>query len=389
MKRRTFINTLGGAIVSGGCLSSCQDATPNILRIRSLKHSLPPQLVGEFTKSIQPKPLVEMVTEPQLRELLKNLQEWQKEQQAEAKGFKLPLIPAAKDKKYIPNLATIGDSWLSSAIKAGAISPLNPEGMGSWGKLDPRWQALVRLDGNGNRSQKGQIWGIPYRWGTMLIIYRRDRLQRAKIKPPADWADLWKPEFKQKISVLADPRATIGLTLKKLGQSFNTPNPDRVPDLALELAKLHQQVKFYSSDRYLQALAIEDTWVAVGWSSDIIDLITKNTNYGAVIPPSGTALWADLWVQPASAESNPDRLKLAYQWIDYCLQPENSDRLALFASGASPLLVNNGPSPIVTNLQQASIILPPKSTLDRSEFISPLPTPDLAAYDRLWQQMFG
>jgi putative spermidine/putrescine transport system substrate-binding protein len=388
MQRRAFLSTLGTLAIANGCLTACQAQMPTTLRVRALKRSIPPQLVTDFTKSIQPSPEVESIVENQLSELAELLKLWRKEGQAEAKGAKIPFVPAAKDATYIPDLVSTGDTWLPQLIKEKSIRPIDPSSLRNWSKLDPRWLELVRRSDNGDRSDNGKLWGMPYRWGTMLIVYRRDLLAQNKIKPPADWADLWRTEFQQRIAVPDDPRSTIGFTIKKIGEKYNSQNIDRLTELPTELAKLHRQVKFYSSDYYLQSLAIGDAWVAVGWSGDIIDLVSKNSNYAAVIPPSGTALWADLWVQPAAiATPNPDRLKLAHQWIDYCWQPQTSDRLAIYASSASPILTNTPPNSLITNLQQNALILPPKAILDRSEFLYPLSADDEKSYARLWQQM--
>jgi putative spermidine/putrescine transport system substrate-binding protein len=383
---------LAGIALASNYLTGCQATPPQILRVRSLKNSLPPQIVSDFIKSIErsPRPEVELAAEPQIPELLELLKTWQTEGKAEAKGFKLPFFPASRDAKYIPDVVSMGDTWLPEAIASKSIQAIDDRNplLNNLGKLDPSWLELVRRDDRGLMSKEGKIWGLPYRWGTMSIIYRRDLLEQNKLSPPKDWADLWLPEYKQRISILDDPRASIGIGLKKIGQSLNAKNIDRLRELPPELAKLHRQVKFYSSDYYLQSLAIGDTWIAVGWSNDIIDLVAKNANYGAIVPPAGTALWADLWVLPRlNGVPDADRSKLAYQWIDYSWNPQNTDRLAVYAASASPILKNTQPSSLISNLQQISLILPPKETLDRSEFLHPLDRDNYNIYLNLWRQM--
>ena len=76
--------------------------------------------------------------------------------------------------------------------------------------------------------------------------------------------------MKGNISLLNQAREVIGLTLKKLGKSYNTEDIGQVENLKSELVQLNQQVKFYSSDNYLQSLVIGDTWLAVGWSKDCL-----------------------------------------------------------------------------------------------------------------------
>jgi putative spermidine/putrescine transport system substrate-binding protein len=387
MQRRSFLITIG-SIAIGSTLTSCQGQETSILRVLALKNSLPPQLLGGFIKSIQPTPKVELATEGQFKEILTQLQQWFKTGDAEAKGLKFPLVPPARSAAYIPQLASMGDAWLPQAIQAKSIEPIATQTLTNWGKLDSRWQELARRDDRGHSSSNGQVWGVPYRWGTTVIAYRRDLLAAAQIPIPKDWEDLWQPKLRQRISVLDRSREVIGLALKKLGLSYNQADLNQVTNLKLELQKLHQQVKFYSADTYLQPLTLGDTWVAVGWSSDIMDLVQKNPNIGAIVPRSGTAIWADLWVQPKSKNSNsPERVKLSHQWMDYCLQVQPSNQISLFTSGTAPLLTSLPSTSILPDIQHNSLILPDRAILAKSEFLYPLSAPTQSQYDQLWREI--
>jgi len=55
----------------------------------------------------------------------------------------------------------------------------------------------------------------------------------------------------------------------------------------------------------------------------------------AIIPQSGTALWADLWVRPAD---NRSRTSLGEQWIDFCWQPQIAEQISLLSKATSPFL---------------------------------------------------
>ncbi|WP_310422904.1 extracellular solute-binding protein [Chamaesiphon sp. VAR_48_metabat_135_sub] len=389
MHRRSFLLTLG-SLALGSSLTSCQGQNLQILRLLALKNSLPPQLLSEFSKSIQPtNSRVELALEGQFKEILTQLQEWYKTGKAEAKGLKIPLVPPTKSPEYIPNLVSIADAWLPAAIEGKSIEPIEIKHLTNWSKLESRWQELARRDERGKSSSTGQIWGVPYRWETTVIIYRRDRLTEANIPIPKDWEDLWHPKLRQRISVLDRSREVIGLTLKKLGYSYNLADLSQVTNLKSTLAKLHQQVKFYSADYYLQPLIMGDTWVAVGWSSDAIDLIKNNPNIGAIVPSSGTAISADLWVQPKypTKQIPTERTKLTQQWIDYCLQPQVSNQISLLTSGTSPLLTSLNPTEIIPDIRHNSLILPSKSILDKSEFIYPLSAKSQIQFDQQWQEI--
>jgi putative spermidine/putrescine transport system substrate-binding protein len=397
MQRRSFLFTIGSLALGTG-LTGCQGQDRSILRLLALKNSLPQQLLSEFSKSFESnKPKVELTFESQFAEILTQLQEWYQTGKADAKGLKIPFVPPAKGAAYIPNLVSISDAWLTTAIAKKSIQPIETKELTNWSKLETRWQELVRRDERGDRSNTGQTWGVPYRWGTTVIIYRRDKLAEHNIPIPQDWQDLWQPQLRQRISLLDRSREVIGLTLKKLGESYNVADIAKITNLKSELQKLHQQAKFYSAENYLQPLVIGDTWVAVGWSLDTIDLIQKNPNIGAIVPTSGTAISADLWVRPAlstklsSAErlaaSNADRLLLDRQWLDYCLQPQFSNQISLYTAGAAPLLTSLKASEISPAIQKNPLILPPKSVLDKSEFIYPLSPTSQRQFDRLWQEV--
>jgi putative spermidine/putrescine transport system substrate-binding protein len=388
MHRRSFLFTLG-SLALAPMFASCQAEDRRVLRVLALKNSLPPQLLPGFIKSIQSSNKVELVVEGQFKEIVAQLQEWNKTGEAEAKGFKVPLMPAAKSAEYIPNVVSMGDAWLSTAITAKIIEPIDIQKLTNWGKLDSRWHELAMRDNAGNSIPKGQVWGVPYRWGTTVIIYRRDKLAAAEIPIPQDWSDLWNPKLRQRISVLDRSRETIGLTLKKLGESYNHPDLTQVTNLKSTLQQLHQQVKFYSADNYLQPLLMGDTWMAVGWSADAIDLIQKNPNMGAIVPRSGTAIWADLWVQPTTKNQGEsiDRSKLTQQWIDYSLQPQSSNQISLFTPGTAPLLTSTKPSEILPDIQRNPLISPPKNILDKSEFLYPLAPTTQAQFDSLWREI--
>lgn len=56
------------------------------------------------------------------------------------------------------------------------------------------------------------------------------------------------------------------------------------------------QVRLFDSQYYIKAFGVDDVWVAVGWSSDILPAARRMSNVAVVVPKSGASLWADLWV---------------------------------------------------------------------------------------------
>ncbi len=374
LSRRTFLTT--STLTLTQFLLACGQS-PTLLQVRLLKGSIPAQILKEFQRKKDKEGYLDFSQGDQLAELYKLLEIWKEPKQEEAR-FSLPWRDRTPP---IADLVTLGDFWLAPAIQQGLIQPMEWEVQWKW--FTPEWRNLVQRDPQGNPDPNGKVWAAPYRWGTLMIAYQPEKF-KALGWTPKDWSDLWRPELKGHISLPESPRSVIGLTLKKLNQSANQPNLDTVPTLAAELAALHQQVKFYSSDAYLQPLSLGDTWAAVGWSTEILPTVERNPSLAAVVPASGTLLTADLWVHPVASQPTVAKIGKLMDWINFCWEPEIATQLSLLSPGTAPFFKGNGQFPVPAALQAKPLRLPPKEILDRSEFLLPVPS---EKYARLWAEI--
>ncbi|MFB2936827.1 extracellular solute-binding protein [Aerosakkonemataceae cyanobacterium BLCC-F154] len=383
MKRRDFL--LGtGTVTVLGLISACSSQQQASLRIRLLKDSIPAQLLNKFRQEFQQIGELDLTVEAQLLKLFESLQikpkspDW---------WSRLPLLAPREKVRPSSDLVTLGDYWLAAAIEQKLIQPLDPDRLKNWQKLPLQYQRLVRRNQQGNIDLKGEVWGAPYRWGTTMIAYRKDIFQDRGFAPPQDWDVLWKPELRDRISLLDQPREVIGLTLKKIDRqnSYNTQQLDKIPQLKSELKALDRQVKFYSNNTYLQPLILGDTWVAVGWSTDILPLVQRYPNIiAAVIPQSGTSLWADLWVHPTKASNNFD---LARDWIDFGWQPEIAVLFSRFGKAASPIFAGEKLNELPKSIRDKQLIFPTAEVYQKSDFLLPLSPTAQQQYLNLWQEI--
>ena len=365
LSRRKFLLTaLASAIAP--TLSSCSNGN-NTLSVKVLRDSIPSQLLGEFKKQFQLSRQFDLQPVSQLKDLYELLEN-----------------AAQQEAVKIPNLVTLGDIWLKDAITEQLIQPLALNSLSNWQNLPSFWRKIGQRDSQGNFDPAGKTWGAPYRWGSTIIAYREDKFRNAGYDLPTDWGDLWREELRDRVSLLNQPREVIGLTLKKMGKSYNAENLDSIPNLKSELATLQQQVKFYSSQAYLQPLILGDTWLAVGWSSDALELRRRYPEIKTIIPKSGTALWADLWVNPTGNQALTEQIS---QWINFCWQLQAATQIGLFTNGSSPILLNTSSEKIPDSLQQDSLRIPSQALLEKSEFLFPLSPETEEQYQQRWQQM--
>ena len=389
---RRFFLTSTSALFLTQLLSGCSNDVES-LKILLLEDSIPTQLIKDFRKIIGKGKQVDFEANTQLLKIYNLLKTWQKDPDSIKKtNLLLQILGKSTNNNF--SLATLGDSWLQTAITQKVIQPLKIEELNGWGNLPVFWQQLVTRNHQGKVAANSPIWGAPYRWGSVVIAYRSDKLDQLGWTP-TDWEDLWRDDLQDRLSLLNSPRETIGLTLKKLGYSYNTEDLTSVPNLESELLALHQQAKLYSSDRYLQPLILGDTWVAVGWSTDIVPVSERRSNIKYAVPKSGTSLWADLWIKPRSpvdlgseseiAAKERDLAALMNEWISFCWQPTAAQQISLFTSGgASPTLWNVKPEKLPKNLQNNRFLSSEALVAEQSEFLLPLDAKAQEQYQSLW-----
>jgi putative spermidine/putrescine transport system substrate-binding protein len=384
ISRRAFI---GSAIfvTLPWLLSGCNNSA-EILKIFLLEDSIPPQSIRDFHKIITGSKNIDFQLSEGLSTNFDLLKNWQNSKNSAKKSSwfakKLP------ESLNNTNLLSLGDSWLQQAIVDRLIQPLDIAKLEGWNSLPLAWQNLVRRNERGELDDSGQIWGAPYRWGSTVIAYREDKLQELNITP-TDWQDLWREDLKERISLLDSSREVIGLTLKKLGYSYNQTNLATITNLETELATLHRQAKLYSSDRYLEPLILGDTWMAVAWSGDILPLMKRYSTIKFILPRSGTALWSDLWVQPTvKTKETTDNLKsLMEQWISFCWESKTAQQISLFTHGISPIIIDRDKQTLIKDLQNNVFLNSGSLISEKSEFIKPLDKATEAEYLELWKKI--
>ena len=385
LSRRQFLlasSALGATTLIGGC---GQQAT--LGNIEFLNKSVPPQLIRAFRRKFPDHSQLQFRPISNLQGAFKNLQNWQNpppptwRRSLSNQINKLPLI--GKD-TTTANLVSIGDRWLSEAVKKGLIQPL-PRVMNiALGQLPERWQPLITLDNEGQSSSEGKQWAFPYRWGTLLMVYRKSEFQTLGWQPK-QWEDLWRPELRQKIALVDSPRDVIGFTLNAMGYGANQRNPTKIPGISKKLASLQQQVKFFSNKYYLQALLNKDVSVAVGWSNEILPLLKLQPDLAASLPSEGTILWADYWVMPASIKT----LGLeAIDWLGFFNKPESVKAMALFSSAApAPMLETDRFTDLPRSYCNNSLVNLSPELRAKSDFIVPLSESSQEEYNQVWQDM--
>jgi spermidine/putrescine transport system substrate-binding protein len=169
----------------------------------------------------------------------------------------------------------------------------------------------------------GNRYSIPYFWGAIGLMYNNQYL----FNPPLSWSAVFDTteivRARYNLSLLDDPRMSLGISLISIGFNPNTTNESEIAAATDKLIKLAPYLRGLKSDG-MEALFKEgELNVALNWSGNSALTASKNSNIRFSMPAEGSIFFVDNLCIPIEAR-NPDG---AHQFIDYLLDPKVAAKL--------------------------------------------------------------
>jgi spermidine/putrescine-binding protein len=244
----------------------------------------------------------------------------------------------------------------------------------------------------------GNKYTVPYLAGTDAIVYNADKVSVA----PTSWEDLWNPEYADRIIMLDDSRAVIGLTLLTLGYDVNTANPDELNAAKEKLAQLVANVRAFDSDSPKTALIAGEVYIGMTWTGEAFLANQENPSIQYIYPKEGAILWQDNYAMPVGAP----HADAAYAWLNYTMQKSmfwmilrdfpytNPSAAALNFAKDNPMAVKdvNGNDTTLGALYEAYMNSPitntPQEFIDAGHRIDDVGEA-LPLYDKIWTEVKG
>jgi spermidine/putrescine-binding protein len=182
----------------------------------------------------------------------------------------------------------------------------------------------------------GGVYTAAYQWGTTGLGVNMDVVGE-------DFDPSWSlvfdaeqvAEYPGGISLLNDPRETLGAALKYLGYSLNSTSEQELQEAADVIVGVKDYIAAFDSDLFAENLVNGEMSVTHGYSGGYlaaIDSVDGWDTYAYVIPEEGGTVWIDNMAVPANAE-HPCT---AHAFIDFLLDAENGATLTNWNFYASP-----------------------------------------------------
>jgi spermidine/putrescine transport system substrate-binding protein len=171
---------------------------------------------------------------------------------------------------------------------------------------------------------------IPWQSGMTGLIVRSD------LAPGVDEiADLFDPKYKGKVSMLTEMRDTVPMTLKSMGIDPDKASKDdwlSAVDKVAEAAG-SGQIRKFTGNEYIKDLPKGDTWIALGWSGDAVQLQKDSPSIRFVMPKEGCMLWSTSMEIPVGAP-NPEA---AQAFVNFVYDPHVQADIAEYVNYVTPV----------------------------------------------------
>jgi spermidine/putrescine-binding protein len=211
------------------------------------------------------------------------------------------------------------DYMVGIMIQNGLLAPLSAEAVPNLSNLSPRFTELP--------YDPGPEYSAAYQYGTTGLGVN---LEIVGDDFAPSWSLIFDPEltttFPGGVSVLNDPRETMGAALKYLGYSLNDTDLAHLQEASDLIAAAQDGIATFDSDQYDEALVAGEVAVSHGYSGNMIVSIgdaENSDNFTYVLPEEGATLWIDNLAIPANAE-HPCT---AMTFINFILDAENGAAL--------------------------------------------------------------
>lgn len=196
--------------------------------------------------------------------------------------FSLPASGATK-----PDICYIDSGTMTRFVDADLLAPFDE-------KLVPNVANISsNLDWRNFNSYNGSVWGAPYSWGTIPMMYDADVIK----EKPTSWSALWDKQYAGKVSTFDDAYLNIPMVALKIGAK-NSANltEEEFTQIQDALRELRSQIRVIAKgfDDSAGLFLNRDAVISYCLNISIINgLQDKGRNVQAVYPDEGTLFWVD------------------------------------------------------------------------------------------------
>ena len=249
------------------------------------------------------------------------------------------------------------DYMVSIMIKEGLLVKLSPDAIPN--------RENVAADFASPPYDPELAYSMPFQFGTTGLGVNLEEMPEDF---PRSWSLIFDPEvseqFSGRISLLDDPRETIGAALKYLGYSLNETDDEKLQEAADLVRDASTRLAAFTSDQYSDFLVGGETTIGHGFSGTWQFAFVEQDNFEQweyFVPEEGGTIWTDNMAVLANSEHPCS----SQTFINFILDGENGAQLSNWTYYESPNeAAQKGIDKVVTDLAKID-----PATKEKLEFI--------------------
>ncbi|MBR3823772.1 MAG: spermidine/putrescine ABC transporter substrate-binding protein [Lachnospiraceae bacterium] len=214
---------------------------------------------------------------------------------------------------------------------------------------------------------------VPYAAGIPLIVYNPAATD-VEIK---GYKDLWNPALEDNVALIANYRVINGITLKTLGESFNTENLDTIKKAGEKLLQLAPNVRVINDSNTQDFILSGEVAAGFFYSSQVVAAKMANADLKIVYPEEGLGFGIMASFIPSKAP-NADA---AYAFLDYINKPENAAKCYEYVGY---YCANKGAEDLISAEMKDFLVLPADAAA--GEIIQNVSTEAEELHSEIWSQ---
>ena len=279
------------------------------------------------------------------------------------------------------DVITPSDYMIAQLIEEDMLSELDYSKIPNFAKIGEQFRNLPYDPEN--------KYTVPYAWGTVGIIYDRNKLA----EEPTSWGVLYDDANAGNVLLINNSRDAYGIALKYLGFSVNTTDEEEIRQAHEVVADAMNRGVFQGKvmDEVFQKMEGGNAAIATYYAGDYLSMVDNQADYvdlGFVVPEEGSNWFVDAMCILKDAPNTDE----AHAWIDFMASTEaslaNMDYIWYASPNAEALEMYPAyyeelyEEPLDEEVY--SIMAAPADVLERCEMYVSLPGKTRTLYKDLW-----
>ena len=261
------------------------------------------------------------------------------------------------------------DYMIDKMISEGMLEKLDFKNIPNYKYIGADYQNLS--------YDKNNEYSVPYTWGTVGLIYNKDKVKET----PDSWSVLWDEQYKGQILMFDNQRDAMALALLKMGEDLNTTDQVVLTKAAEELKTQKPLVQAYVMDQIFNKMSNNEAALAPYYAGDAITMMEDNDRLGYVVPKEGTNRFVDALCIPKGAKHK----KEAEAYINFLCDPKvsaaNCEAIGYSTPNTEALKL------LDPELRSNPIAYPSTAVLEKTQVFTNLPSETNLLYDKLWSEV--